>query len=241
MGQALAEIRSPAQVYTSLIHIQDDQEYEGALDALDRALALDDEIGDAYLYRGLIHLALGEGQEAVNDIYLARRMAGEGADYNKFALSMGMGRALLAAGREEDGYGQITSSESLAETEIQLAAVYFWRAQAAEILGRRSQAIEDWEALLGLSHQDLPTEWISLAEQRYQELTATATPTPTVTATGTHTLTPTATLTPSATPTRTATQTATATATETTTPTASPSPTWTKTPADALNESPSIK
>ncbi len=216
LGQAYAEITAPEQGYSDYEQDAGDQDYEAALDAFDQAYALDDELPEIHIYRGITYLALGEGQEAVNEFYLARKL-----DNYSLEISLLMGRGLIAAERTEDGYAQINFSEGMAENDEDLAAVYFVRAQAAEELGYKNTAIEDWKALLGLPEESVDEAWLDLAEERLEELTApTATPTPTTTNTPKPSKTSTSTNTPR--PSKTSTPTKTIPPTRTHTPTSAP-------------------
>ncbi len=206
LGQAYAEITDSHQGYTVYEQDEGDKDYESALEAFDQAYELDEELPEIHIYRGITYLALGEGQDAVNEFYLARKL-----DNYSLDISLLMGRGLIAAERTEDGFAQINFSEGLAESDEDWAAVYFVRAQAAEVLGYKNTAIEDWKALLALPEKSVDEAWLDLAEERLEELTApTATPTPTSTntpkpsktPTPTKTPPPTRTHTPSATPTR---------------------------------------
>jgi hypothetical protein len=132
-------------------------------------------------------------------------------DNYSLEISLLMGRGLIAAERTEDGYAQINFSEGLAENDEDLTAVYFVRAQAAEKLGYKNTAIEDWKALLALPEDIVDRGWLLVAEERLEELTAptatptptsTSTPRPTRTSTPTKTPRPTRTQTPTSTPTR---------------------------------------
>ncbi|MCK5428560.1 MAG: tetratricopeptide repeat protein, partial [Anaerolineales bacterium] len=180
LGQAYAEIMAPEQGYSDFAQAEGDQDYEAALDAFDQAFELDDQLPEIHIYRGITYLALGEGQEAVNEFYLARKL-----EMKSLQISLLMGRGLIAAERTEDGFAQINGSENLAESDEDWAAVYFVRAQAAEGLGRKSTAIADWKALLALSKVYVQKVWLEMAEERLEELTA---PTPTSTLTPTPTL-----------------------------------------------------
>jgi tetratricopeptide (TPR) repeat protein len=144
---------------------------QSALVALDRALELDDELFAAYLYRGLTYLDLRDGQKAVNDLFRARSL-----EPGSFAANLGMGRALLLAGRPADAVRQLTSSLNLAEDERQMAEVHFWRAQAREALDQAT-AVEDWQALLNLSSESIPPAWISRARARLAVLEPQPSPT----------------------------------------------------------------
>jgi tetratricopeptide (TPR) repeat protein len=61
LGQAYAEITAPEQGYSDYEQDAGDQDYEAALDAFDQAYKLDDELPEIHIYRGITHLALGEG------------------------------------------------------------------------------------------------------------------------------------------------------------------------------------
>lgn len=179
-------------------------EFEKALEALDKAIELDENLADAYLYRGSVHLAQEEGQSAVNDFFEARRL-----EPDSFGASLGMGRALWMAGRINDAVRQLKSTEDLAESDDQLAQVYYWRAEIFEDVGNYLGAAGDWQALLELPDEAAPEKWMIEVEKKLLALTpsptptatATATPTPSATATATLTPTPTTTSTPIFTPT----------------------------------------
>ncbi len=162
-----------------------------ALEALDKAIELDEELAESYLYRGLIYLDMEEGQTAVNDFFEARRL-----DPESFAANLGMGRALWIAGRINDAVNQISSSQDLVETDQQLAQVYYWRAAIYAGVGNFPAAIKDWEALLVLPHESVPETWLISAQDNLLALT----PSPTPTATSTPTFTPTETSTKLPTP-----------------------------------------
>jgi cytochrome c-type biogenesis protein CcmH/NrfG len=127
-----------------------------------------------YLYRAVTYLAQDEGQKAVNDLVEARRL-----DTSSFTINLGLGRALLMAGRLDDAIDQIDSCLKLAEDDEQLAAVYYWRATANEMHDPVFPAVSDWQALLALPDEAVPAEWRRAAEERL----ATLTPSPTATRT----------------------------------------------------------
>jgi tetratricopeptide (TPR) repeat protein len=164
-----------------------------ALYALDQASDLQDNLPEIYALRGLVYLEQGEGQEAVNDLIRARNLGDR-----SFENGLNLGRALTAAGRDEDAAAQFLSIQTLADTDEQKAALYYWRAQIQEKLGNRQQAVRDWEALEALPEGSAPDEWIEFAAERLLALTQpTSTPTPT------RTSAPSASQTPITTPTRT--------------------------------------
>lgn len=166
--------------------------YELALEALEQALQIDDQRFEIHLYRGLVHLALRDGQQAVNALVAARRM-----EPNAFAVNLGLGRALLSTGREKEAYNQYNYCQKLAQTDEELAAVYYWRAQLFETTGDKKAAVRDWQALLKLPQGSVPTEWAADAKQ---QLTPTATSTATPATSTAVTKTPSASRTPTAAP-----------------------------------------
>jgi tetratricopeptide (TPR) repeat protein len=226
----LYENKQPlAWLIAGQIHYQAGEDQQIALQALDRALELDENLWDAYWYRGLILLESGEGQQAVNALLQAVRAEPERFDYN-----LDFARALSATERLNDAYIQMGVAERLAQDNSQLAAVYYYRAQIAEQGENQTAAIADWDALLALPTDSVPRVWRSIANQHLLILrppTATHTFTPTVTKTPTRTPTPSSTPTVTPTPTATSTPTRTNTPTRTPTPTISPTPTITRTPS----------
>jgi tetratricopeptide (TPR) repeat protein len=184
LGQSYMEIAGPEQAYEDLVQAVLKKDVEAALQAFDRALELDDELPGVYLYRAVTYIALGEGQKAVNDLLRARRL-----DPGSFAINIGLGRALLLAERFEDAQAQIDSCEKFAENDIQLAAVLYWRAIAAEAVGPALAAIRPWEALLEMPEDAYPIAWRRIAEEHLAALTPT--PSPSITPTPKPTRTPT--------------------------------------------------
>jgi len=189
------------------------EEYHAAMDALDQALALEEESGLALQYRGLTALEIGEPKQALNDLYLARTLLP-----NSFELSFGMARAFWADGNTDDAYAQVNASEDLAETDEQFGQLYYYRAQIAHELSQFHQEKLDWRALLDLPAGAAPEEWRAEADLRLNPPTATTMPTATATST------------PSATATKTLTPSSTATATKSPTATATRTPSLTVTP-----------
>lgn len=207
--------------------------YEDALEAFDKAIEIDDTQITAYANRGLTHLELDDAQSAINDLIFAVR-----AEPNSFDINLNLGRALYEAGRYGVALQQFDSTENIAQTDVELAKVYYYRAQAFIANENPRAAQVDLEALLDLPEEAVPSEWIEDAESQLLELnpptsttTSTRTPLPTATSTPspTPTSTATSTTTPTLPPTPTSTSTSTATFTMTSTTTRSPMPTTTRT------------
>jgi tetratricopeptide (TPR) repeat protein len=193
------------------------EKFDQAMQAFDRALLLDENSFTALLYRGLSYLEAGQGQLAVNDLFLARNF-----DRQSFDASQGLARALSQAERYDDAISQFIGSEQLASTDLQRAEVYYWRAKTFRQISDKSSALEDYQALLEIDNEFIPGVWTNEAQQFIIELSPTPTLTPTI---ATPTLTPTMTTTPTI-PTSTPTYTQTPTPTEVT-----PSPTYTPRPS----------
>ena len=185
---------------------------EDAMQAFDLALVLDENSFIALLYRGLAYLEAGDGQLAVNDLFIARNF-----DRESFDASLGLARALYLAERFDDAISQFSGSEGLAETDNQRAEVYYWRAQTNDTSGDYRSAVNDLQRLLELPSDVVPKDWIEFAEEYMLALT----PTPTMTASP-----PPATNTPTTTATQSPTPTLSSTATI-----ATPSPTVTPRPS----------
>ena len=199
---------------------------ESAFEAMDKALELDKRLPEAYRYRGLLYLEMGQGQKAVNDLVEAVRFIP-----NDYEINLELGRALLVAQRYMDAYKQLNSTQNLAETDTQRAEVFYWRGRTLEAGGNPRAAEVDYLALLALPSEDVPSEYIAFAKVR---LTAMKSPTPTASSTSTITLTPTSTptltITPSPTLTPSPTTKSSSTATSSITPTPSKTTLGGKTP-----------
>jgi len=164
------------------------QDYTSALDACDKALALDARLADGYYYRGLIYLAMKDGKAAVNDLADAQRF-----NSNSFDINLAMGQALMLAERYEDAYRQLKSMEPQAVSDQQRATLYYWRAQVAEAYGFTTAALQDWESLLALPVEAYPEEWAEMAQEHLDILHSyTGTPTQTLVPSSTVTPPPTA-------------------------------------------------
>jgi tetratricopeptide (TPR) repeat protein len=196
------------------------EEYSQALKSVENALSINRSTPGVYYLRGLIQLEQGEGQKAVNDLMAARQQ-----EARSFEIDLALGRALIAAGRLEEGLPVLRSLASLAENDAQRAQLYYYRAQAYEQDEDWSAALSDWQELLALPEDVFPRQWLRQSEVRVATLTA-----PTATSSATSTATPTATRTPAPSLTPTATRNAIRTPTPTRTPTRTLAPTRTPTP-----------
>jgi tetratricopeptide (TPR) repeat protein len=184
--------------------------YDLALEACTQGVTIDAENAPSWYYCGLVHLFKGDSHTAVNDLVNAVNL-----DLMNFDYSVALGKALWADQRLLMAIRQFNSAETLAQTDYQRAVVYYYRAQLYEEAESTSDALQDWVNLLSLPADQVPVEWRTLAQQRYDfynpptptevptdtpEPTATITPTPTPVFTDTPTATPTRTPTPVRTP-----------------------------------------
>jgi tetratricopeptide (TPR) repeat protein len=191
------------QIY--LRYIQDDAEawavkaqtvyqmgdLEQALDACGRGTAANEENATSWYYCGLIHMQKGDARTAVNELVAAANL-----DPTNFDYSIALAKALLADERLATAILQFKNAESNAVNDAQLAAVYYYRAQAYEQAAKKTQASLDWERLLGLPVDQVPADWRAFAQERWeffnpltptQTAVTTRTPTPTITSTPTPT------------------------------------------------------
>ena len=201
-------------------------DYPAAIAAYDQAMKLDRNLAEVFIFRGITYIAMDEGQLATNELMTAMRLYP-----NTFDINLHLGRALLIAGRPKDASRQLNSTAKLANSNEELAALYYWRALSLEASGDPQAAITDWQSLLEMPDEVLPADWVKTANEHLLALIPpTPTPTSTRTPTSTNTPTPTRTPLPSATATPTRTVSPTPTPSKTVTPTATPTRTITSTP-----------
>ena len=210
-------------------------EFDAALENLDKAIELDDELFEGYLYRGITHISVGDPKAAINDLYTARLLRP-----NSFEANFYYAMALVADERAQQSLSFFDIAENLAISDRQLAMVYYHRALVYDSLGLPNRTEDDFALLLLLPTGSAPRIWII----RATAYLATPTPTPTASNTPTPTITftltpsPTSTFTPTATSTPTATFTVTPSPTSTFTPTFTSTPTATKTATQTPSPSP---
>ena len=188
-----------------------DREYEEAIRTMNRVIGLDRNRREAYLYRFLSNVELGDGNAAEDDIDRLLVFFPDSFEFN-----LGLIRAHLLQGRNGSALLSAEKTLSLAETDEQKALAYYWSAIVYEKREDLSNAAKYWKLLLDLPEKAMTEEMHKVAEEH---LLAIATPTPKVTPSRTPTKKP-------GTPTRTPTPTkpVTATATPTRTPTRTPTP-----------------
>jgi len=165
---------------------------ELALEAYDQALTLDAELRDVYYYRGMLYLDRGEGQQAVNDLLIARRSYPD-----SFHMRIVFGRSLIAAERFQDGIDTLSGAEELITNDAERAEYLYWRSFALVKLDDAPRALESLQELLDAVDFEITDEWRSKADEL---LALLITPTPSLSPTITPTIRSSATVTPSPAP-----------------------------------------
>lgn len=191
LGRAYAGLGTSAQLYNHVKPAGTQADFEKAIEAINRAMTLKSNLPGINLYRGLVYLSLGQGQNAVNDFVDAKEIESDIINAGKkstlrFPITLGLGRALLLTERTDEAFGTLNSAAGIAEDDLQLAAVYLWRAQAAEKLNRVKEAVKDWQSLMEMPKDSIPENWFTIAAEHLKNL---STPTPTLKVTFTPVLT----------------------------------------------------
>ncbi|MCP4138945.1 MAG: tetratricopeptide repeat protein [Chloroflexi bacterium] len=159
-----------------------DGDYEKAIETLDLAIELDSRSGLAHYYRGLSYFELEDGENAVDDLDKANRYLDD-----SFEVSLAFAKSHILVEHYGDCYLQVERTRPLAETELEEALIYYWRATCHEGREDISSALKDWEALLELPRSADTKDLRAEAQERLGEL---YTPTPTSTKGPTPTKTP---------------------------------------------------
>ncbi|MEN4042689.1 MAG: tetratricopeptide repeat protein [Anaerolineaceae bacterium] len=133
-------------------------ELDKALHAFTQAITLEREFPAAYYQRGLVYLKLDEADKAESDLRLAQRR-----NARDFAINLALGRAFMLQERYSMANSQFTQSMALAQTPLQRAELFYFRAQTLVKLNDRAAAARDWKALLELDDAQIPLAWQTMA------------------------------------------------------------------------------
>jgi tetratricopeptide (TPR) repeat protein len=168
-------------------------EYEQTVQMMDRVNALERTRREAYLYRFLSNVELGNGTAADDDL-------DEALDFypDLFDANLALIRAHILNERYGSAEQAVDKTESLAETDEQKALIYYWAGIVFEKREDLEKAAEYWQLLLQLPEDVMTAEMRAEVEEK---LAAIATPTPKVSPTSTKPATPTKNVTPTRTPT----------------------------------------
>jgi tetratricopeptide (TPR) repeat protein len=147
-------------------------EYEQTIQLMDRVTATERTRREAYLYRFLSNVELGNGAEADKDLDAAIRFYPDLFDAN-----LALVRAHILNERYGSAEQAITKAESLAETDEQKALIYYWAALVYEKRENSKKAVEYWQLLLDLPKDAMTAD---MRKQAEEHLLALATPTSSV-------------------------------------------------------------
>ena len=134
--------------------------HETALQVFEKAKEIKEDYYEVDYYLGLSHYELGEINEAKELFKRAHQ------NFPRwFEPKLYLGITYLADEQYGLAYTNINASTGLAKTDSQLAAVYYWRAQASEALGNLDEADKDWQRLLDLPPSTFSSDWAATATQ----------------------------------------------------------------------------
>jgi tetratricopeptide (TPR) repeat protein len=160
-----------------------------ALDTFNKAIKLDNNQFTAYLQRGLIYMDQNQPRLAQTDLEQAIEI-----DKTSFDATQNLGRVLLSLDQAGDAYVKFSIAEGLAQNNVQLAQVYYWRAISLQALEKdkpnyKDVEAKDWTSLLRLPLDVVTPEWATLARQRLIAIKGYAPPQATAVKTATATKT----------------------------------------------------
>ena len=161
--------------------------YDQTIQMMDRVTALERTRREAYLYRFLSNVELGNGQAADEDLDEALRFYP-----NLFDANLDLVRAHILNERLGSAEQAAEKTKTLAETDEQKALAYYWAAIVYEKRENFKKAAENWRLLLDLPKEAMTAEMLQEAEDHLAAaVTPTSSPTPTKTKLVTPTRTPT--------------------------------------------------
>jgi tetratricopeptide (TPR) repeat protein len=185
----------------------DEGKYDLTIQLMDRITSLDRTRREAYLYRFLSNVELGNGSGADADIDSIIRLYPDSFDAN-----LGILRTHYLNERYGSAEQSVPKTEKLAETDQQKALIYYWAALVYEKRNNNKKAADYWHLLSALPEDAMTADMRKTAEEHLAKI---FTPTPSPIPTDTRQPTATKKVTPTKTPTRTSTPTKTLTPTPT--------------------------
>jgi tetratricopeptide (TPR) repeat protein len=160
---------------------------DNALNAFNKAIQIDSNQFDAYLQRSLIYIQQNQPRLARTDLEQALEI-----NKSSYDVNLNLGKVLLSLNESGNAYMKFSTAEGLADTNSQLAKVYYWRAMTLQQMEADKPAYKDveakdWTAMLNLPPDAVLPEWAELGRARLQvikgyapaQATAVRTPTPT--------------------------------------------------------------
>ncbi len=153
-------------------------EYEAAITSITRAVTINRTgLRRFYVYRGLSYLELGDAKNAARDLEVAVEV-----DNQSFAANLGLVRAYYQQEKYGSAFLKLEALRTLAQTDEEKAAMFYWRGLVQEKRGDKNDAIRSWSNLLALNPRAVTPRMREEAWQHLEEL-GYLTPTFTVTAT----------------------------------------------------------
>jgi len=119
--------------------------YEETVKTMNKVLSLDRNRREAYLYRFLSYVELGNGDQADEDLDTVLRFYPD-----SFEVSLAVIRLHLIQGRNGSALLALDRTEVLAETDEQKALAYYWAGLVHEAREDFDEAAENWHLLLDL-------------------------------------------------------------------------------------------
>ena len=161
-------------------------EFESAIGMINTATTINRTgLRRFFLYRGLSYLELGQYDEAVDDLEVAKDV-----DKDSFDASLGLVRAYYGAEKFGSAFLNVEAMKLVVETDEQNAIRLYWRALIQEQRDETKDAVKTWNQLLDLDKDLLTDEMVNKAEERLKILVP-PTATPKVSATPSRTPSPT--------------------------------------------------
>jgi tetratricopeptide (TPR) repeat protein len=154
-------------------------DYTDAIQALSQAIALNNTLFYAYNERAYSYLKTGDAQSALADFTKAIAI-----DPKSFDATLGRGQALMAMNQYGQAYVQFSIADAYDETDAETARLYYWRALSLEGVGDTHDAIKDWNALLALPADVVPSD-MSLEASQHLATLGSSTPSLSLTVTAT--------------------------------------------------------
>lgn len=159
------------------------EKFPDALQLLDNILARDTRYAKGFIQRATIYTQMEDYEKAIDDYETASKL-----DTKSFEYCMLFSEAFFPIEKPGNAYQQAGECQKLAETDNELARMYFVKALALEAL-ENDVAKLDWERMLELDPEAILPEWKATA-LAYLETYFTPTPTSSPTLTATKTITP---------------------------------------------------
>jgi len=158
-----------------------------ALETIEKAKTLDDEVAIVHYYHGLTSLALEDPLQAVNDLYIARSLEPDNVEYDIW-----FGIALYEVERYKEAYNLLANIEPSVRSDELFVLFYYYKAKAGMELSQFDPVEKALTALLDLPEEIVPPEWLQEAKDYLEPATQTPTPstTPSPSPTRTITVTP---------------------------------------------------